>query len=108
MTIDASLYPPVIVMGDLYRDPKSCEFRYDHKSAQRGCCIEWIVEQRLRRELAGSEAAPCPTCGGVWRKHTPKGMWTLNDREREAARSKPRTRALGQMVSAKTAKRGTR
>ena len=106
--IDGSIYPPVTAIGDLYRDPKSCAFRYDYKSAQRGCCIEWIVDQHARRELTGSEAKPCPTCGGVWRKHTPKGAWTLHDRERELVRSKPRTQTLGQMVRAKTAKRGTR
>lgn len=108
MTIDASIFPPVIAMGDLYRNPKSCAFRYDHKSAQRGCCIEWIVELHARRELTGSETEPCKTCGRVWYKHTIKGEWTLNKHERERTRSKPRTQTLGQMVRAKTAKRGTR
>lgn len=93
--IDGSMYPPIAIIGELYRDPKRVAFRYDHKSALRGCCIEHLVEQHQMKALVGLESAPCPKCSSVW--HKKGGRWSIPGRDADPKRSKPKAQTLQRM-----------
>ena len=69
--IDATLYPPVIAIGDGYR--KRAAFAYDLKGAA-GCCIVALVAAHEARELNTAQPLTC-ACGRVWAHAA--GQWRI-------------------------------
>jgi hypothetical protein len=69
--IDATMYPPVIAIGDGYR--KRAAFAYDHKGSQ-GCCITALVAAYEACELNPAQLFPC-ACGRGWAHAA--GQWRI-------------------------------